>query len=240
MQENEIDVTDVQEKGLTGKIKDWSYENWQTILIILIVLIVGVSAYNYNQQGENTDENSEAVALLDDESENKPENNNDNEENNDNEQGESSVESDVVSNSQEEETEKADEEKAESEDNKTEEPVDNETEDNDEEKGEVLSSSSNDSGEIYTTTASRGEGITHLARHALKKYLEDINNGSELTTEHRIYIEDYLQNKTGSQKLETGDQKTFSKNLIQEAILNAKELSPKSLKNLSKYTKNIR
>jgi len=228
MQENEIDVIDVQEKGLVGKIKDWSYENWQTILIILIVLIVGVSAYNYNQQGENTGENSEAVALLDDESEDSG----DNGEVSHEEQGESSIESDIINGNSEAETENADEERAENEDN--------ETTNGNEEKEEAVSSNSSASGKIYTVTTKYGEGVTHLARHALGKYLEDLNNGSELTGEHKIYIEDYLQNKTGSQGLEIGHQETFSEDLIQEAISNANKLSPKSLENLSKYTKNIR
>jgi len=244
MQENEIDVTNVQEKGLVGKIKDWSYENWQTILIILIVLIVGVSAYNYNQQGENTN-NPESAALLNDESENSTEDSNSNEENISSEQNESSIESSVVSNDQEAEIENTDEKKAESEDNKTE-PVSDKNEElengnnNDRDDEEVLSSDSDVSGKIYTATAKPGDGITHLARHTLEKYLDDINNGSELTKEHKIYIEDFLQNKIGNQKLEIGDQETFSENLIQEAISNAKNLSPKSLENLSKYTKNIK
>lgn len=235
MQENEIDVIDVQEKGLVGKIKDWSYENWQTILIILIVLIVGVSAYNYNQQGEDTSENSEAVALLDDESEDSDNNGEVSHE----EQGESSIESDVINGNSEAETENADEEKAESEDNEIESANDETTNDS-EEKEEAVSSNSNASGKTYTATASYGEGVTHLARYALGKYLEDLNNGSELTREHKIYIEDYLQNKTGNQGLEIGDQETFSEDLMQEAISNANKLSPKSLENLSKYTKNIR
>ena len=234
MQENEIDVTNVQEKGLVGKIKDWSYENWQTILIILIVLIVGVSAYNYNQQGENTN-NPESAALLNDESENSTEDSNNNEENISSEQNESSIESSVVSNDQEAEIENADEKKAENEDNETE-PISEE----EEEEEEVFSLDSDVSGKIYTATAKPGDGITHLARHTLEKYLDDINNGSELTKEHKIYIEDFLQNKIGNQKLEIGDQETFSENLIQEAISNAKNLSPKSLENLSKYTKNIK
>ena len=239
MQENEVDVIDVQEKGLVGKIKDWSYENWQTILIILIVLIVGISAYNYNQQGENTAENSGSVALLDNESENKSEDSENNEEENNSEQGESSIESSIVNGDQEAEIENADEEKAENEDTETE-SANNEATNGNEKNGEVISSSSSDSGKVYTVTADYGEGITHLARHALVKYLEDINNGSEITKEHKIYIEDYLQNKTGSQQLEIGDQKTFSEDLIQEAISNADKLSPKSLENLSKYIKNIR
>ncbi len=249
MQENEIDVTNVQEKGLVRKIKDWSYENWQTILIILIVLIVGVSAYNYNQQGENTADNSK-VALLDNESEDNIEDNNSNEKDVSDEQNESSIESsiesNIVSNDQEAEIENTDEKKAESEDNKTKpasdknEELKNNNEKKEKEKETVISSDSSTSGKTYTVTAKSGDGITHLARHALEKYLEDINGGSNLTKEHRIYIEDFLQNKIGNQKLEIGDQETFSENLIQEAISNARNLSPKSLENLSRYTKNIK
>ena len=232
MQENEIDVTNVQEKGLVGKIKSWSYENWQTILIILIVLIVGVSAYNYNQQGKNNADNSESVALLNGESENDSADS-DNKEDASDEQGESNAELDIVNDSREVEIENADEEKAENEDNEM------ESANNESEEETALSSDSDASGRIYTATAKSGDGITHLARRALAKYLEDINNGSELTEEHKIYIEDYIQNKTGNQKLNIGHQETFSENLIQEAVSNANKLSPKSLENLSKYTKNI-
>ena len=234
MQENEIDITNIQKKGLIEKIKNWSYENWQTILIILIVLIVGVSAYNYNQQGENAGDSSEFAALSGSESEDDSKDNDNNAEVSYDEQGEGSIESNVVNGNSEAETEKADEKKARDEDKKL-------AINDDEDKTEkAISSSSNASGKVYTVTANYGEGITHLARHALEKYLEDINDGSELTKEHRVYIEDYLQNRIGSQKLEIGDQKTFSEDLIQEAISNADKLSPKSLENLSKYTKNIR
>ena len=227
MQESEIDVTNVQEKGWVGKAKNWSYENWQTILIVLIVLIVGISAYNYNQGG-NVENNPEVVAVADNEneSENNSEDNNDNDK-----EDKSSDELNVSDNNQESSIENIDKIKAENEDSK-------ETASADKEEGSVLSSSDN-SGKAYTTTAKYGEGITHLARHALEEYLEDINNGSELTKEHKIYMEDYLQNKIGSQKIEIGHRETFSEDSIQEAISNAKKLSPESLKNLSKYTANI-
>ena len=234
MQENEIDITNIQEKGLIEKVKDWSYKNWQTILITLIVLIVGVSVYNYNQQGKNTSNNSEFAASSSNKSEDNLKNNDSNGETSHDEQGKSNIESNVVNSDSEAEIEKADEKKAEDEDKKlAKNDKENKTE-------TAVSSDSNASGKVYTITANYGEGITHLARHALEKYLKDTNSGSELTKEHKIYIEDYLQNRIGSQKLEIGDQETFSENLIQEAISNANKLSPKSLENLSKYTKNIK
>jgi|GEM_PF-974273 len=235
MQESEIDVTNVQEKGWFGKIKDWSYENWQTVLIVLIVLIVGISAYNYNQQGGNIGSNSELAAVTDNESGNNDKNYS--------KEGKSGAELNISDDNQESKIENADEKKAADEDDRSE-SVNNTDEEpnsvNNEEKGSVLSSNSNVSGKTYTITAKYGEGITHLARRALEEYLNSIENGSELTKEHKIYIEDYIQNKTGNQKIEIGHQETFSADLIQEAISNANKLSQKSLDNLSKYTKNVK
>jgi len=83
-------------------------------------------------------------------------------------------------------------------------------------------------------TAASGDGVTHLARRALKDYLKD--NSPELTNEHKIYIEDYLKDKTGSKSLEVGEEITFSENLIEEAINASLELTPEQLKNLEKYS----
>lgn len=82
--------------------------------------------------------------------------------------------------------------------------------------------------------AVQGEGITHLARRALKDYLKD--NEQELTNEHKIYIEDYLKDKTGSQPLEVGEEITFSEDLIKEAIDASLELTQEQLKNLEQYS----
>lgn len=89
--------------------------------------------------------------------------------------------------------------------------------------------------ETYTKTAQPGEGITHLARRALKSYLEERNN-LDLTREHKIYIEDYLQNKTGQELLEIGEARSFSVELIEEAITAAQNLTPEQLKNLEQYS----
>jgi hypothetical protein len=82
--------------------------------------------------------------------------------------------------------------------------------------------------------AAKGDGVTHLARRALKDYLED--NPQELTNEHKIYIEDYLKDKVGPRPLEVDEEITFSEDLIKEAIDASLELNPEQLKNLEKYS----
>lgn len=88
----------------------------------------------------------------------------------------------------------------------------------------------------YIETASAGQGATHLARQAATRWLADHDAGYGVTNEHRIYIEDYIQKKLGSPRLEVGDSKTVSFDLIKEAVETAGKLSPKQLKNLTKYT----
>ncbi len=82
--------------------------------------------------------------------------------------------------------------------------------------------------------AADGEGVTHLARRALKDYLQD--NQKELTKEHKIYIEDYLKDGIGSQPLEVGQEISFSEDLIEEAIDASQNLSPEQLKALERYS----
>jgi len=90
-------------------------------------------------------------------------------------------------------------------------------------------------GKIYEQTAEAGEGITHLARKALREYLED-KGGPDLTPEQKIYIEDYLQNRIGDRPLELGEKISFSENLITEAIDRAQQLTPEQLENLQQYS----
>lgn len=89
---------------------------------------------------------------------------------------------------------------------------------------------------IYEETAQAGEGITHLARKALKKYLEEKGASLNLTAEQKIYIEDYVQKKTGDRWLTLGEKITFSENLIAEAISQAQQLSSEQLENLKQYS----
>lgn len=88
----------------------------------------------------------------------------------------------------------------------------------------------------YKQTAQPGEGITHLARRALKEYLIERKVDFELTPEHKIYIEDYLQKKTGERWLNPGEEISFSEDLIKEAINKAQQLTPEQLDNLKQFS----
>ena len=107
------------------------------------------------------------------------------------------------------------------------------------EKGEVASLAVPE-GKIennkITEYAEKGQGITHLARKSLDRYLKEVDKSVELSNEQKIYIEDYLQNRTGSSGLKIGEAKTFSTDLIKEAIDASKKLTPSQLENLKKYS----
>jgi len=90
-------------------------------------------------------------------------------------------------------------------------------------------------GEDYTIEARRGEGMTHLARRALKMMEED-QEISGLTDEHRIYIEDYVQRRVGGHWLEEGEMITISGELLEEAVSKSLELEEKELENLKQYS----
>jgi len=88
----------------------------------------------------------------------------------------------------------------------------------------------------YTEVAQKGEGITHLARRALKKYLQDEPQDFQVTPEHKVYIEDYLAKKLGGRWLKLGETLEFSEDLIKEAIEKSETLSPAQLENLTQYS----
>lgn len=91
--------------------------------------------------------------------------------------------------------------------------------------------------------AIKGDGITHLSRKALAAYLEENQQAKEgLSKEHKIYIEDYLKDtkvKERSEKktLQIGEEVSFSKDLIKQAIDSSKKLSDNQLKQIQqKYS----
>lgn len=209
MQE-EINIS--EEKGWLAKTKDIIYENWQTILVALIVLIVGISAYNHNQQNPN--ENNSAVQQNTEETVDISK-----EENKDSE----------------EQVEQKDEQQANNDDQNNKEEKEMPAEDKAEKTNQEDEQSVTKKEDGYEIIASKGEGITHMARKAMEEYLKE-NTDDEITNLHKIYIEDYIQNRTGSQMIEIGHKENFSKKLIAEAVASSKELSAKSLDNLKKYS----
>jgi len=87
---------------------------------------------------------------------------------------------------------------------------------------------------VIIEKAVKGDGVTHLARRALKNYLKD--HSQELTNEHKVYIEDYLKDRIGSQPLEIDEEITFSEDLIKEAIDASSQLTPEQLKVIEQFS----
>ncbi len=91
-------------------------------------------------------------------------------------------------------------------------------------------------GQGYVEIAQAGDGYTHLARRATSRWLSENQPGFEVTDEHRIYIEDYIQNRMGTEGLELGSSHTIPFDLITEAVDAASQLNEQQLNNLSQYT----
>lgn len=88
----------------------------------------------------------------------------------------------------------------------------------------------------FVETAGKGGNLTVLARKATADYLEK-NPDSSLTKEHKIYVEDYLRkNVKHPGAVRVGTSVEFSKDLVQKAIAQSKNLNEKQLKNLQKYS----
>ncbi|PIV83782.1 MAG: hypothetical protein COW51_03010 [Candidatus Moranbacteria bacterium CG17_big_fil_post_rev_8_21_14_2_50_44_12] len=90
----------------------------------------------------------------------------------------------------------------------------------------------------FIETAVRGDSTTKLARRALANYLEK-NPDASLTAEHKIYIEDALRRQVTNGRIQIGETREFSKDMISRAIEKSKSLNEKQLKNLEKYSKKV-
>lgn len=93
--------------------------------------------------------------------------------------------------------------------------------------------------EGFVETAQAGEGITHLARRAASQYLVDNDAGYEVSKEHQVFIEDYIQNQLGTRGLALGEQMTISNELIAQAVEAAGQLTEDQLENLHQYASAI-
>lgn len=94
-------------------------------------------------------------------------------------------------------------------------------------------------GEGIEVTAEQGDSITKLARKALTEAMDSGKVSKDLSAEQRIYIEDYLQNRTGSQRISVGDSQTFSSELMNEAVDHAQNLSDAQLEHLKIYSSRV-
>lgn len=98
----------------------------------------------------------------------------------------------------------------------------------------------NDSaGESITMVAVKGQGVTHLARFALQRYLSEQKPKATLTKEHKIFIEDFLKDSFKKIRLHPESELTFSLDLITKAITASQNLTPTQLNNLMRYSKKV-
>ena len=94
-------------------------------------------------------------------------------------------------------------------------------------------------------SAAPGNGITHLARHALAEYLKQHPDlAKKLTKEHRVYIEDYLKDQIvkarhNQKVLSIGEKVSFSNNLIQQGIQQSQGLTQQQLDRLKTFSQRI-
>lgn len=88
----------------------------------------------------------------------------------------------------------------------------------------------------YIEVAARGEGITHLARRAMLRYVEANAPGYELTAEHKVWIEDALKDQL-KKPLGVGENLTVEKKLIQDAVERAKSLTDAQRKHLQRFSR---
>jgi len=83
--------------------------------------------------------------------------------------------------------------------------------------------------------AEKGDSVTTLARKAIKDYLAETDD-LDLTTEHKLFIEDYIQNRISDKDLQVGESVSISRNLISEAVEKSGELSSAELEELENYS----
>jgi len=209
-----------EDLGTGGKVKNWLQDNIRIVISVLIVVAIAGGIYSYSKRSTELSLEDELMQETTSEETASPE--------------EAAV--NVVGEEKKEETAKPTIEAT---------PVPAVQEEVKEEvklngdgaKAEVVESE--ETGDAFVQTAVKGDGTTKLARRALKSYLEK-NTDASLTAEHKIFIEDYLRKNVGhSQKVTPGEEVSFSKNLIKDAVEESKTLNQNQLDNLKKYSARV-
>lgn len=200
---------DENKEPTSGTIQEWIKDNLRIIISVIIVVAIAGGIYSYSKRSQPPV--GEELAVTEEAEEEAIEEEMTNEE-------AIEVEEEETAAATEEEQEMTTEEVGETQEQITAAATSKETEGS------------------FIETAGRGDGTTHLARRALANYLEK-NPDSELTAEHKIYIEDYLRkNAEFHDRVFVGTSVEFNKDLITEAISKSKELNENQLKNLEKYS----
>ncbi len=208
----EDELKEKQENTAADTVKKWIQDNLRVIISVVIVVVIAGGIYSYSKRSEAPQEAAETQTG----------------------DLEQLIEEENSLGSEEAAAEKSGEETAPSEE-KTAETKGTEEKIETEEEQVTSVATSKETEKSFIETAQKGEGVTHLARRALSDYLEK-NADSELTAEHKIYIEDYLRKKVSfNQRVFVGTTVEFSKDLVKEAITESKKLDAAQLENLHKY-----
>lgn len=244
---------DVQEDlGTGGKFKNWLQDNIRIILSVLIVLAIAGGIYSYSNRADRVSEDEfamqsqqeeqmqsekkkdDAVTIIGEEEKKEQQKN----------QAENKVENKPEqakpSEMQTQPEPQAEPQKPSApQTQQSETPKTPEKSDDVKVNGDGQSTTSQETSEAFVETAARGDSKTTLARMALRDYLEK-NNDSSLTAEHKVYIEDYLQKRLQHSKgVKVGEQISFSKTMIKDAVEKSKTLNDSQLKNLQKYSSRV-
>lgn len=89
----------------------------------------------------------------------------------------------------------------------------------------------------YIEEAQVGDGLTHVARRAVDRYLDDV--GDEIGAERRVYVEDHIQKSLGGGSLSIGEEVSISRDLIAEAVDLSFDLDPILIENLEQYSSSV-
>lgn len=234
MEQQDNQIQDDLEMG--GKIKSWLQDNIRIIVSVLIVVAIAGGIYSYSKRGQEPTE--EELALQEIQMEGEKTNA---------DSGVTVVGEEDKKPAEKENQQPTDaviEENAQPQPTATPNPTSTPKEDVKVETGTktnnvVVQGGSQETSDAFVETAETGDSLTTLSRKALKNYLEK-NNDSALTAEHKIYIEDYLRRKVDhSGKVLVGDEISFSKMQIKDAIEKAKTLNDNQLENLKKYSARV-
>lgn len=218
---------DIQEKSLSDKVKQWIEDNLRLIISIVIVIAIAGGIYSYTQRSQTQqiafDDDTKEQILIDDEEDTTDSEDVDammSETEDVSDDNDSTIDDSTNSDSMTDDSHESPE------------PNDTNTH---EDTAPVIPRESRKTEGSYIEVARSGDGVTHLARSALKHSLED-EPDSSLTAAHKIYIEDYLRkNVHHSGSVHVGTEIEFSNSLISEAVSSAKTLNEAQLQNLEKY-----
>lgn len=225
------------EEGNTWEnAKEWFQDNLRVILSVIIVVLIAVGIYNYSSKPAEEDQSridsliGESEVALEEEQAPTEEIN---------VKEKDSEGSEVVVKEEGKEGEvKVDEKKAEepkTEEKKAEKPAETPKTAEATKPAAKVETKVEKNIEGFHVTATKGDGLTHLARKAVQEYLAQ-NPDASITKEHKIYLEDYLRKNVASGKIKEGDVRVFPEQLVSDALTKAKSLTPAQLENLKRYS----